>query len=70
MVELEASGTHDGPFSLGPDRPPVAATGTPVRIQGIFVAIVDEGKIVEIRQYPNGLGLLMQLGVLSPPGSE
>jgi predicted ester cyclase len=70
VSELEFSGTHDGPFSMGPGAPPLAPTGNKVRTLGIFVATVAEGKIVEMRQYPNYLGMLTQLGVISPPGSN
>ncbi len=69
-VELEFSGTHDGPFTLGPGAPPLPATGKPVRTQGIFVATVKDGKVVEVHLYPDSMGMMMQLGLISPPGSE
>jgi steroid delta-isomerase-like uncharacterized protein len=70
VSELEFSGTHDGPFSMGPGAPPLAPTGTKLRTLGIFVATVSEGKIVEMRQYPNYLGMMTQLGLIPPPGSD
>jgi len=68
--ELEFSGTHDGPLTLGPGAPPLPATGKPVRTQGIFVATVKDGKVVETHVYPDLMGMMMQLGLISPPGSE
>jgi steroid delta-isomerase-like uncharacterized protein len=68
--ELVFSGTHDGPFNPGPDLPPIPPTGKQARTRGIFVATISEGKIIEIHQYPDRLGLMMQLGLMSPPGSE
>lgn len=70
VVELEFGGTHDGTLELGPGMPPLPPTGNQVRTQGVFVATVKDGKVNEIRQYPNLMGMMMQLGLVSPPGSE
>ena len=70
VSELEASGTHEGPLNLRPGAQPLPATGKHFRTQGIFVATVKDGKVVEVHQYPNLMGLMMQLGLISPPGSE
>ncbi len=68
--ELEYSGTNDGPLTLGPGTPPLPATGKPVRTQGIFVATVKDGKVVEVHLYLDLMAMMMQLGLISPPGSE
>jgi predicted ester cyclase len=55
-------GTHSGDF-LG-----IPATGKDVAMEGIAVHRIAEGKIVEHRSTIDVAGLLIQLGVLAPPG--
>jgi steroid delta-isomerase-like uncharacterized protein len=69
-AQLEGSGTNKGQLSLGPGLPPTPATGKQFRTQGVFVATVKDGKVVEVHQYPHVMGIMMQLGLMSPPGSE
>lgn len=68
--ELEISGTHKEELNLGPGAPPMPATGKQFRLKGIFVATVKDGKVVELHTYPNIMGLMTQLGLISPPGAE
>ncbi len=70
VCEIEANGTHKGQLNLRPGAPPLPATGKHFHVKGIFVATVKGGEVVEVRQYPNIMGLMMQLGLISPPGSE
>jgi steroid delta-isomerase-like uncharacterized protein len=70
VSEIEVSGTHKGELNLGPGTPSVPATGKQFRTQGIFVATVQDGKVSEVHTYPNIMGLMMQLGVMSPPSAE
>jgi steroid delta-isomerase-like uncharacterized protein len=58
---FEWTGTHDGPF-LG-----VAATGKPVRVWGMVIDQLLEGKIKNTRILMDTLGLMMQLGVIPKP---
>ncbi len=58
---FEWTGTHDGAF-LG-----VPATGKPVRVWGMVIDRLEEGRIKETRIIMDMLGLMMQLGVIPPP---
>jgi steroid delta-isomerase-like uncharacterized protein len=55
-------GTHKGEF-LG-----IPATGKQVRVTGMSIFRIANGKIVEHWGENDGMGLLMQLGVLPAPG--
>lgn len=60
---FEWTGTHQGEF-LG-----VPATGRQVRVWGIVIDRLQEGRIKETRIIMDTLGLMMQLGVFPvPPG--
>ena len=63
MTRFEWTGTHRGPF-LG-----VPATGRPVKVWGMVVDRVEAGKIADTRIIMDTMGLMMQLGVVPPPGS-
>lgn len=60
---FEWTGTHQGPF-LG-----VPATGRFVRVWGIVIDRLEAGRIKDTRIIMDIFGLMMQLGVLAPPGS-
>jgi steroid delta-isomerase-like uncharacterized protein len=63
VSSFEWTGTHHGPF-LG-----VPATGRAVRVWGIVIDRLEEGRIKDTRIIMDIFGLMMQLGVLSPPGA-
>lgn len=58
---FEWTGTHQGDF-LG-----VPATGRPVRVWGIVIDRLVAGRIKDTRIIMDIFGLMIQLGVLSPP---
>jgi steroid delta-isomerase-like uncharacterized protein len=58
---FEWTGTHRGDF-LG-----VPATGRPARVWGIVIDRLVEGRIKDTRIIMDIFGLMIQLGVLSPP---
>jgi len=58
---FEWTGTHQGEF-LG-----IPATGRPVRVWGIVIDRLEEGRIKNTRIIMDTLGLMTQLGVLPPP---
>jgi steroid delta-isomerase-like uncharacterized protein len=60
---FEWSGTHQGEF-MG-----IPATGKPVRVWGMVIDRLVEGRIKETRILMDTMGLLMQLGVVPAPGS-
>jgi len=60
---FEWTGTHRGEF-LG-----VPATGKPVRVWGIVIDRLEEGRIKDTRIIMDTLGLMMQLGAIPPPGA-
>ncbi|WP_322044699.1 ester cyclase [Paraburkholderia sp. J67] len=62
LTRFEWTGTHRGEF-LG-----VPATGHPVRVWGMVIDRVQDGRIKESRIIMDTLGLMMQLGVGLAPG--
>jgi steroid delta-isomerase-like uncharacterized protein len=70
VCEIEASGTNIEDLNLGPGAPPIPATGKRFRTQGIFVATVEDRKISEVHMYPDLMGMMRQLGLISPTGAE
>jgi steroid delta-isomerase-like uncharacterized protein len=58
---FEWTGTHQAEF-LG-----VPATGRQVRVWGIVIDRLEEGRIKDTRIIMDTLGLMMQLGVFPPP---
>ena len=58
---FEWTGTHHGAF-LG-----VPATGKSVRVWGVVIDRLLEGRIKETRIIMDTLGLMMQLGAIPPP---
>lgn len=63
VSRFEWTGTHKGEF-LG-----IPATGRPVSVWGIVIDRLEEGRIKETRIIMDTLGLMIQLGVVPPPGS-
>lgn len=61
LTRFEWTGTHRGTF-LG-----VPATGRPVKVWGMVIDRMVEGKIKDTRILMDALGLMMQLGVFPPP---
>ena len=58
---FEWTGTHQGEF-LG-----IPATGRQVRVWGIVIDRLEEGRIKDTRIIMDTLGLMTQLGALPPP---
>lgn len=63
LSRFEWTGTHRGDF-LG-----VPATGRPVKVWGMVIDRLVDGRIKETRIIMDALGLMMQLGVFPPPPS-
>ena len=64
--EFVTSGTHKGPLP-GPGGQTIPSTNKPVRIHACNVYKFEGGKITEVRQYYDALGMMAQLG-LAPEG--
>ena len=60
---FEWTGTHKGGF-LG-----IPATGRPVRVWGIVIDRLEDGRIKDTRIIMDTLGLMVQLGVVSLPAA-
>jgi steroid delta-isomerase-like uncharacterized protein len=61
---FEWTGTHQAEF-LG-----VPATGRQVRVWGMVMDRLEEGRIKDTRIIMDTLGLMMQLGVFPPPSGD
>jgi steroid delta-isomerase-like uncharacterized protein len=61
LSRFEWTGTHCGPF-LG-----VPATNRPVKVWGMVIDRLEDGKIKETRIIMDTLGLMMQLGAIASP---
>jgi steroid delta-isomerase-like uncharacterized protein len=63
VTRLTAEGRHEG------DLPgPIPATGKEIRMSAVAIHRIADGKITEHWSATDELGLLVQLGVVSPPG--
>ena len=62
LTRFEWTGTHRGEF-LG-----VPATGQLVRVWGMVIDRIQDGRIKETRIIMDMLGLMIQLGAVLPPG--
>lgn len=61
-VEVEWTGTNNGPLSVGgQDVPP---TGRTVAGRGCYFARAENGKITEFHTHPDAVGLMAQLGLM------
>jgi len=60
---FEWTGTHKGEF-FG-----VPATGRRVRVWGMVIDRLEQGRIKETRIIMDTLGMMMQLGAFPPPGA-
>jgi steroid delta-isomerase-like uncharacterized protein len=60
---FEWTGTHRGEF-LG-----IPATGRPVRVWGMVIDRLVEGRIKETRIIMDTMGMMIQLGVVPAPGA-
>ncbi len=63
-LRMVGSGTHDGPF-MG--HPP---TGRRMRTDVFDVLRIRDGRLVEHWGVPDRLGVLFQLGLATPPGTQ
>ncbi|REJ83773.1 MAG: hypothetical protein DWQ44_00570 [Bacteroidetes bacterium] len=63
-VEYEFTGTHKGDLRTRPDMPEINPTNKRVTAYGCYTARVKGGKLAEVNNYPDRLGLIDQLGVL------
>jgi steroid delta-isomerase-like uncharacterized protein len=64
VMHYTITGTHKGEF-LG-----ISATGKSIKITGIAIHRIANGKIVEIWANWDALGLMQQLGAVSMPGQK
>ncbi|GGA58744.1 hypothetical protein GCM10011507_07650 [Edaphobacter acidisoli] len=62
VSRFEWTGTHRGTF-LG-----VPATGRSVRVWGMVIDRLEKGRIKDTRIIMDIFGLMMQMGVIAPPG--
>jgi len=63
-VRTVVRGSHSGAAFLG-----IPATGKQVQVEGISIYRVAGGKAVEHWGLNDGIGLMMQLGAMAPPGA-
>jgi len=63
VSRFEWTGTHRGEF-LG-----IPATGRPVRVWGMVIDRLVEGRIKETRIIMDTMGMMIQLGVIPAPGA-
>ena len=63
-AEVRWTGTNSGPMQMAPGAPAMPATGKQVIGQGTYFLGVRNGKVVEVRSYPDAAGLMMQLGLM------
>lgn len=61
VVRLNYKGTHEGEYQG------IAATGNKVEISLIAIFLIENGKVVEIREEYDQLGSMMQLGMVLKP---
>jgi len=61
VTRFHWTGTHQGPF-LG-----IPATGKPVKVSGVVIDRLEEGKMADSRILMNELSLMQQLGVIPMP---
>ncbi|MGH2801203.1 MAG: ester cyclase [Thermoleophilaceae bacterium] len=64
VVRVTGSGTHEGDFQGVPPA------GKRVRAEGVGIARIQNGRIVEAWAAYDALGLMQQIGALPSPGAE
>lgn len=64
VVRIRMTGTHEGAFM---DLEP---TGKEVDISGMIIYRIEDGQIVEDWHQANMMGMMQQLGVVQPSGTE
>ncbi len=64
FVEYDFTGTHKGKLHVRPDIPEIRPSNKKVMSSGCYVGKIKNGKITEITNYPDRLGLFEQIGVL------
>jgi predicted ester cyclase len=67
VVRSSLSGTHKGELRLGPG-PAIAPTGKWFKMSMIDIVRLRDGKAVEHWGSEDDLGMMQQLGLISPPG--
>ena len=67
-AEVEFTGTNSGPLQMAPGAPAIPATGKKVMGKGTYFVRIRNGKAVEVHTYPDAAGMMMQLGLVPPPG--
>ncbi len=66
--EVAFTGTNTGPLQMAAGAPAMPATGKQVNGKGTYFLRIRNGKAVEVHTYPDTAGLMMQLGMMPPPG--
>jgi steroid delta-isomerase-like uncharacterized protein len=66
-VEFVLTGTHTGPFDLGPGRGSVPPTGKQPAVPVYWAMTIRDGKIERVVHYWDMFGLLIQLGLVPAP---
>ena len=64
-TEIEFTGTNKGSLQMLPSAPAIAATGKQIKGKGTYFLHIRNGKIVEVRTYPDTMGMMTQLGLLA-----
>jgi steroid delta-isomerase-like uncharacterized protein len=67
-VEVGFTGTNSGPVQMGLGTPAIPATGRKVTGQGTYFLRIQNGQGIEVHSYPDVAGMMMQLGLVPPPG--
>ncbi len=67
VMEYDWSGTHSGPLPM-PDGSEMPPTGQRLAFPVVSVFDVRDGKTTEHRMYFDQLQVLVQLGLMTPPG--
>lgn len=64
-VEITWNGTHSGTLAL-PDGGGIPPTGRPISVEACQIVTARAGKLAEARHFFDMLGMLEQLGTVSP----
>ncbi len=63
-VEYEFTGTHNGTLRTSENVPEIEPTHRKVITRGSYFAKSKDGKITSVHNYPDRVGLMMQLGIM------